>query len=151
MVGEKFSLDTLVFGLAILGYTGLGVCTVLHGLRKRTLAVSGLTALVVTAHVLGVWAHRFGWSLDEATQNGWRGFVLFHLAYLLIVLAPFLPKRSAMLTPLAFVIVSGGAIGAAFRYEVVAWLRMPVLLVACATLMGAGLAHYRTWRDQRAV
>jgi hypothetical protein len=144
------SLDTVVFALAISGYASLGLSTILYSLERGSRLVAWLTALVVASHVLGVWAHRFGWSLTQATENGWRGFFLFHLALLVIVTAPLLQRYASLLTHTGFVVVTGGALGAVFKYDFVFHLRLPVLLVACTTLIVAGIAHVRAWRERRA-
>jgi hypothetical protein len=139
-------LDTLVFSLALGAYASLGVAAVVHSRQGDAKTPARLTAVLVSGHVLGVWAHRFGWSLSEATENGWRGFFLFHLAYVLIVAAPFATCRARELTYAGFLIVSGGAVGAVFKYDVVTPFRYPVLLVAVSTLTLVARAHLGRWR-----
>jgi hypothetical protein len=109
--------------------------------------VAVVTALVVVCHVFGIWAHRFDWSLAEATKNGWRGFFLFHSALAMIVMAPFWRKKSSFLTHAAFVVVTGGALGAVFKYDFVAYLRLPVLGIAGTTLALAAVAHLGRRRE----
>jgi hypothetical protein len=128
--------ETIVFLGAFLAYTGLGISTTLtwRGVFDRRLALG--VALIVTAHVFGVWSHRYEWQFDQAVRNGYGGFLIFHTALIAINAALFTPDRiSVLLHRLAFVTVSMGAIGATFRYDVVAIYRVPVLFVLAMTLI----------------
>jgi len=128
--------ETIVFLGAFLAYTGLGISTTLtwRGVFDRRLALG--VALIVTAHVFGVWSHRYEWQFDQAVRNGYGGVLIFHTALIAINAALFTPDRiSVLLHRLAFVTVSMGAIGATFRYDVVAIYRVPVLFVLAMTLI----------------
>ena len=142
------TLDTLVFGLAITGYAALGLSAMALALGRGSRLLSALTALIVVSHVIGVWAHRFGWSLVEATKNGWRGFFLFHFALVAIVAAALIHRHASLFTHAGFVVVTGGAVGAVFKYDFVSHLRVPVLVVAGVTLAVVLFAYGRHWRGR---
>ena len=127
--------ESLIFLGAFLAYTGLGISNTLtwRGRFDRRLAV--FIAMIVTAHVYGVWSHRYDWQIDQATRNGYTGFLIFHTALIAINVAAVVNERAGIwLHRLAFTIVSMGAIGATFRYDVVAIYRIPVLFVFFLTL-----------------
>ena len=85
--------------------------------------------MIVTAHVFGVWLHRYAWEFDQAVHNGYGKFLIFQTALLAINASLFMQDRySVLLHRVVFAIVFMGAIGATFRYEVVAIYRVPVLL-----------------------
>lgn len=131
-------LDHLTFGLAFAGYLLLAADTLLRvaGREHRTLTV--VLALVVAAHVACVWGLRFEWQVERAVDGRLAGFVLFHGALLLIAVAPLTRGRAALgLLAAAFAIVSIGAIGAAFKYDVVAALQIPLLIACAATIASA--------------
>jgi hypothetical protein len=97
--------------------------------------------VVIVVHVLLVWV-RYEWRVAEAIRNGYLGFLLFHGALALIVASMFLADRTArILVWAAFATVSVGAIGAVWRYEVVAVYRAPVLLTAVAGAVGLARAY----------
>ena len=90
-----------------------------------------------------------------AVRNGYAGFFIFHSALLFIVTAPFVPPVICKpLIVLSFLIVSAGASGAVFRYEMVSIYRIPVLINA-----GLGLGYlvyslyrkYKLARDEKAL
>lgn len=126
--------ESLVFLGAFTAYTGLGLSVILgwRGTFDRRLAVA--VALIVTAHVFGVWSHRYEWQFDQAVRNGYGGFLLFHTALLMIDTAALTHERvSLWLHRIAFAVVTMGAVGATFRYDVVAIYRIPVLVVFVVT------------------
>jgi hypothetical protein len=89
------------------------------------------TAAVVVVHVALVWTVHYGGAFAQATRNGYAGFTLFHGALLAIVASVFLTDRIARRALIAaFAIVTIGALGAVFQYEIVAAYRLPV--AACA-------------------
>ncbi len=141
--------ETIVFLGAFLAYTGLGISTTLtwRGVFDRRLALG--VALIVTAHVFGVWSHRYEWQFEQAVRNGYGGFLLFHTALTAINAALFTPDRiSRVLHRVAFVVVSMGAVGATFRYDVVSVYRIPVLFVLVLTVLAAFMFWIRA--DPRA-
>ena len=93
----------------------------------------GLAVPVIVVHVAMVWSLRYEWQFSQATRNGYAGFLMFHAALLMIVTSLFLAERHALwLVRLAFLVVSAGALGAVFLYDVVAIYRVPVILFAAA-------------------
>lgn len=136
MVGEGTPAIFVTFLLAIIGYVGLTTVVVL-GLRGTVpVPLWRLVATVIVVHVFMVWTFRYGWSFDLAVRNGYAGFVVFHLALLLILLSTVVREPlSRRLGRVAFLMVSAGALGAAFRYDVVAMYRIPVIACAAAGIM----------------
>jgi hypothetical protein len=140
-------IDSIVFLGAFLAYTGLGISNTLtsRGVLDRRLAIA--VAVIVTLHVFGVWSHRYAWQFDQAVRNGYAGFLIFHSALIAIDAAAVTTDRiSVWLHRAAFLIVSMGAVGATFRYDVVAVYRIPVLFVLAMTL----LLSFRFIRRERA-
>jgi len=129
------AIEFITFLLAPIGYVGLCAnmgLTTQNRFNKKFLAMN---AAIIVIHVFMVWSFRYGWSFAQATRNGYVGFLLFHGALLMIVGSLFV--KTAMATRLiviAFLVVSAGALGAVFRYEVVSLYRIPVILIALAGL-----------------
>ena len=125
------AIEFITFLLAIIGYVGLAANTVLISQGKFHQGLITVAAMVIVIHVLMVWHFRYEWQFSEATRNGYVGFLLFHFSLLAIGGATIFPENQAKwLIILSFLIVSVGAIGATFRYEVVTIYRYPVLLIA---------------------
>jgi hypothetical protein len=138
------SIEFVTFLLAIIGYIGLGInlLTILRSRLKKPYMAA--TAIVILVHVFMVWAFRYGWEFSQATRNGYAGFLLFHSALLCIIISVFAGTETAnKLIIAAFLIVSAGAIGATFRYDVVALYRIPVLLIAGIGTAALGKAYYQ--------
>lgn len=115
----------------MIGYLGLTALAVLAANRRYSRQLTVLLALIILAHVFLVWAIRYDWQFTRATRHGYAGFLLFHGALLCLAGATALPPAWARaLLMVAYFIVSAGAIGATFRYEVVAVYRIPVLFLA---------------------
>lgn len=128
-------MDTLTFGLAFVAYALLGadVAARAWGVKRRTLTI--VLAVVLTSHVGLVWGHRFGGSVDAALAKGVAGFVIFHAAFAAILSAAVAREPWATrLLVAAFTVASVGAIGAAFKYDFVSGLRIPLLVVAGLTV-----------------
>jgi hypothetical protein len=146
------NIEFVTFLLAIIGYIGLGfnLFTIVRSqLKKPYLAA---TAIVILVHVFMVWAFRYGWAFSQATRNGYVGFLLFHGALLCIITSVFAGTEIAnKLVIAAFLIVSAGAIGATFRYEVVAIYRIPVLIIAAIGVTGLVKAYYDKRKLQHAL
>ena len=137
----------MTFALAFVAYVLLGVSVVLgvrgYVTRRYTMAA----ALVAATHVTLVWTLRYHGSLAAALDKGRAGFVIFHFALLLLIVATVMPQPlSAVLTWLAFPVVTSGAVGAAFKYDYVAGYRIPLLVTAGAAV-GLG---FLAWRKRRA-
>jgi hypothetical protein len=133
-------LEQLTFVLAMAGYAGLAATAVTAALHRLPIPFWRVVAAIIVAHVALVWAVRYEGSFAAATRNGYAGFLVFHAALGMIVLSVLAAERRArVLIFFAFAIVSAGALGAVFRYDVVAIYRVPVVLTAA--LGAAGLAR----------
>lgn len=133
-------LEFVTFLSAMLGYGGLAVVVLSVGYGHVPKLPLKVLACVIAIHVLLVWTFRYEWQLSQATRNGYTGFIIFHTALVLIGISTVLRGRAAMiLTNLAFLIVTVGAVGAVFRYEVVSIYRIPVVIFA--GLGGFGLVR----------
>lgn len=139
-------LEFVTFLLAPIGYAGLTLTAVKAARGAVPVILLRSIAVVIISHVILVWVVRYEGQLSEATRNGYVGFVLFHSTLLAILASVFVRERLARrFIVAAFGIVTVGALGAVFRYEVVAIYRVPVIV--CATLGIAGLA--RAYRLER--
>jgi hypothetical protein len=139
-------LEFITFLLAPIGYAGLTLTAVKAASGTVPRALLRGVAAVILGHVALVWVVRYGGQLSEATRHGYVGFVLFHSALLAIIASVFVGQQlSRRLIVGAFGVVTVGALGAVFMYDVVAIYRIPV--VVCALLGGAGLV--RAYRVQR--
>ncbi|MEM7164977.1 MAG: hypothetical protein AAF581_05895 [Planctomycetota bacterium] len=142
-LGTDSTAITITFVLAIIGYVGLVTTVIVSSLKTWPRRFWRGVVAVIAAHVAMVWHYRYGWSFDLSVRNGYFGFVLFHSALLMIVASAFAPQRIAQrLVIICFGIVTLGASGAVFRYDVVAIYRAPV---GMAALMGA-FVLWRSWR-----
>lgn len=140
-------LERITFLLAMAGYAGLTGTAALAALHRFPVRLWQCAALVICAHVALVWAVRYEWQLAAATRNGWLGFLVFHGALALILASLFVAQRAArVLVSLAFAIVSVGALGAVFRYEIVAIYRAPVIALALAGVVGLASGYLRAPR-----
>lgn len=127
--------DNITFGLALIGYALLAADAARRFVGRRSPILTMLTAGVVFAHVLCVWAFRFDWSFAAMWHKSVFGFLLFHSALLLITAAVLVRGRPRdRLVILAFAIVCAGAIPAPFRYEEIAMLRLPVPAIFVAAV-----------------
>lgn len=127
--------DSLTFGLAIVGFGMLAADAARRSRGRRSAAWTRATAAVVGAHVVCVWAFRFGWSLEVMQRKGIAVAVLFHGAFAALLTAAVVrePWRTTCVW-LAFAVVCLGALPAPFRYDEIAVLRLPVLAIAGAAV-----------------
>lgn len=140
-VGEGTTAIFVTFVLAMLGYIGLTGVVATSTLGRLPLRLWRVVAAVIVAHVLMVWHFRYGWHFALSVRNGYAGFALFHTALVLVVISTALEAtRAERLVQVVFGIVTLGALGAAFRYDVVAIYRIPVILCA---FVGAGSLAWR--------
>ena len=66
-------------------------------------------------------AFRYEWQFALAVRNGYAGVIMFHGALLLILISTISRERvTRLLTHVAFVAVTIGALVATFQYDVVA-------------------------------
>lgn len=129
-------VEHLTFALAMLGYLGLTIAAAMSG-RTFRFSLWRCTVPIIVLHVVLVWSVRYQWQWARATRNGYAGFLIFHTALLMIVISAFLNSRAAAkIVPIAYLVVTAGALGAVFRYDIVAVYRIPVILCA---LSGAGV------------
>ena len=140
-VGEGTLAIVVTFALAILGYIGVTAMVAVTSHGRLPLRVWRVIAGVIVVHVLMVWHFRYGWEFTLSVRNGYVGFALFHLALALILVSTAVGQRWAeILIHVVFVIVTAGALGATFRYDVVAIYQIPVIVCA---LVGAGNLVWR--------
>lgn len=136
-------MDFTTFGFALAAYALLGADVAARAWKRanRVLTI-GLVAVLVV-HVALVWGVRFRGSLDAALAKGLAGLVVFHVAFAAIVAAAFTRETwSTRLLVGAFPVATAGAIGAAFKYDYVAWTRIP-LIVICLSTVAATIAGWR--------
>lgn len=144
-------IETLTFALAMVGYAGLTATAIVSGWRRVLVPFWRVTAAVIILHVFLVWHARYEWQLAVATRNGYAGFVIFHAALAAVVASTLAPEpRRSHLVRAAFLVVTAGATGAVFRYEVVAVYRIPVLACATAGLAALAIAWWRGQDEGRA-
>ena len=123
---------TLTFALAIIGYIGL-TASVIDGFRRGKVSfwLWRPAGLIIVTHVIMVWAFRYQWEFGHSVRNGYFGFILFHTALLIILMSMLMSSTRARFPLLAaYLIVTAGALGASFRYEIVAMYRIQVILGA---------------------
>lgn len=129
------TIEFITFLLAFTGYIGLAMNATLVATDRHSRYYMIPVALIVAVHVLMVWWFRYDWQFAQATRNGYAGFLLFHTALLSIIASPAAGRIwSARMVLFSFLVVTMGATGAVFRYEVVAMYRYPVILVGITGL-----------------
>lgn len=133
--GIDLAVDSLTFSLAYAAYVLLCAAVL-----SRWKPVVWVLAAVALAHVYCVWHLRFHWSFAAATSRGYLGFALFHAALLSILVATAVAPWKIL--PFTLAVVTLGAVGAAFRYDFVAWLRWPVVAAAGATAVLLVRRHF---------
>ncbi len=133
----------------MVGYAGLALGVLFSAYHRWPAIAWKAVALIVILHVTLVWAYRYQWDWAQATRNGYVGMVIFHTALVLIASSALVKKQTAeTLARIAFVILTFGALGAVFRYQVVSLYRVPV--VVCALLGCWGLwTTYRPAQEPR--
>jgi hypothetical protein len=142
--------DALTFGLALLAYGLLAADAALRWRGRGTTALTLLAAATALAHVGCVWAFRFGWDARAAWGKSAAGFVIFHGALVLLLLAAAWPARRRTLVLAAFAVVTAGALPAPFRYPELASLRVPVVAIG-ALAAGSMAVAARQRRAARAI
>ena len=141
------TLENLTFLLAFLGYLGLSANLALNARGTFSRPAIALVAVIAVTHVYLVWAFRYDWQFAMAVRNGYAGFFIFHSALLAIVAAALAPPAICRpLIALTFLVVTVGASGAVFRYDVVSIYRVPVLINAGVGMAFLGFNQYRKFR-----
>lgn len=120
--------DALTFGLSLAAFALLALDASLRSRRRRSALLTRLVFAVAAAHIVCVWAFRFGWDAGAMWDKSPFAFVLFHGAAATLGLASVVrePRRSRCVLA-AFAIVCAGAVPAPFRYDDIAWMRAPVV------------------------
>jgi hypothetical protein len=138
------AMQRLTFLLAVIGYAGLTTTAVVATARRFPWRFWRPVVAIIVAHVLMVWAVRYGWSLAAATRNGYAGFLLFHGVLALIVGSFLVEDRVARrLVWTSFAMVTFGALFAVFNDDEVAIYRIPVILFAVAGVSGIATLRRR--------
>lgn len=136
-------MEVITFLLAMLGYAGLAVVVSAASFEVQAQHLRRGVTVAIVLHVLLVWLVRYEGQLSQATRNGWLGFILFHTTLLMLLGSHMVvPRLATLLLSGAFAITSAGALGAVFRYDVVASYRIPVIIAA---LIGNGFLTRRLW------
>ena len=144
MLGEGTVQIFITFLLAIIGYTGLAITLLLSLKRKIPFLFWRIVVAIILSHVIMVWAFRYNWEFSLAFRNGYVGFLLFHSALLMILISVFVKEQVAkILIIISFIVVTIGAVGAVFRYDVVVIYRVPILLCALAGSIGLLWSYFR--------
>jgi hypothetical protein len=135
-------LELVTFLLAPIGYAGLTLTALKAARGAVPVILLRAVAVVILSHVVLVWVVRYEGQLSEATRHGYVGFVLFHTTLVAIIAAVFVREHIARrLIVAAFCIVTVGALGAVFRYDVVSMYRVPVIVCAVAGIAGLVRAY----------
>jgi hypothetical protein len=144
MIGEGTKEIFITFLLAIIGYVGLTI-TLLFSFKRKVPAIFWrIVAVIIIAHVIMVWAYRYNWQFSLAIRNGYTGLIIFHSALLMILISAFVKENiTKILIQISFIVVTIGAVGAVFRYEIVEIYMIPVLLCAIAGSIGLLWDYFR--------
>lgn len=130
-------VEFLTFLLAPVGYAGLTFTAVMAARGRLPRSFWRAVMLVIITHVLLVWHVRYEWQLSEATREGTVGFLVFHAALAAIIASVVASDRVARVLIIgAFAVVTVGALGATFKFDVVEMYRIPVLAIAMAGIAG---------------
>jgi len=141
LADEKSAVIFITFLLAMIGYAGMTIVILLSLKNKIPFLLWHVVTTVVLTHVIMVWTYRYGWQFSYSVRNGYSGFIIFHTALLIILISNAARKKALFLIRLSFLIVTMGAVGASFRYEIVEIYRIPVILCA-ATGCGGLIWNY---------
>ena len=138
MLSEGINEIFITFFFAVIGYTGLTI-TLLLSLKKNIPHLFWrIVSLIILIHVFMVWSSRYDWQFSMSVRNGYSGFLIFHTALLMILLSNFVKENiEKTLIRISFIVVTTGAVGAVFKYDVVAVYKIPVLI--CAAVGSTGL------------
>ena len=115
----------------MIGYLGLTVSIIYSLKRNIPVLLWRIVASIIFIHVFMVWNFHYEWNFSMAVRNGFSGFLIFHSALLMIIISTVVKKAIAIiLIRIASVVVTVGAIGAVFRYDIVSIYKIPVLICA---------------------
>lgn len=145
MVGEGTTAIFITFLMAIVGYVGLTVVVVMTARDRAWLGLWRIVVGIIFAHVVMVWMFRYDWQFHLAVRNGYAGFLIFHLAVISIFISTFCNRDLGQtLIHVSFLIVTVGAVGASFRYDVVAVYR--VVVIGCGLMGGLSLIQFYVFK-----
>ena len=134
-------LESMTFALAAVGYLGLTASAVAMTHGRAPMRFFRFVVAIISLHVALVWHVRYGWSIAQATRNGYVGFVLFHSALAALVIAAVARGPiTRVLILMSFGLVTLGALGAVFMDEAAATWRVPIILSACLGVGGLAAA-----------
>ncbi len=137
MIGQGTTEIFITFLLAIIGYAGLTVTLILSLKNKPYMYFWRVISLIILIHVFMVWNYRYSFDFSLSVRNGYGGFILFHSSLIIILVSAFVKEKlSKTLIIISFFIVTSGAVGASFRYDVVAVYKIPVLVCAAIGFTG---------------
>jgi hypothetical protein len=152
MLGESTTEIFITFLLAIIGYAGLTVTLLISLKKKVPFLFWRFVAGIIFVHVIMVWVYRYNFHFSLSIRNGYTGFLIFHSALIMILLSTIVKEHiSKLLIIISFIVVTIGAVGATFRYEVVEVYRTPVLMFAVAGIGGLLLNSIKRVRKKRIV
>ena len=137
MINEEPTLTFIIFLLAIIGYAGMTSVVLLSLNKPIPILLWRIIVVIIFAHVLLIWVHRYQMQFEAAIRNGYSGFIIFHSALLIILISTVVKQNtSRLLVRISFIIISAGAIGATFKYDIVSIYKIPVLLLAISGMFG---------------
>jgi len=137
MVAEGTTVIFITFLLAIIGYAGLTITLLLSLKKKIPFLFWRIIAAIILIHVIMVWIYRYEWQFSLAVRNGYTGFIIFHAALMMILISAIVQERiTLILIRFSFIVVTMGAVGASFKYDVVAIYRLPVVICALVGIVG---------------
>jgi hypothetical protein len=120
----------------MIGYIGMTITVVLSLKGNIPILFWRLVSLVILLHVIMVWSFHYEWNFSMSVRNGYGGFLIFHSALMLIIVSNYLKETFAIiLIRISALIVTAGALGAVFRYDVVSIYKAPVLIRAALILL----------------
>jgi hypothetical protein len=120
----------------MIGYIGMTITVVLSLKGNIPILFWRLVSLVILLHVIMVWSFHYEWNFSMSVRNGYGGFLIFHSALMLIIVSNYLKETFAIiLIRISALIVTAGALGAVFRYDMVSVYKAPVLICAAMILL----------------
>jgi len=139
----KEALTFITFFLAITGYCGLTIAILFSLQEKIPIQFWRIVSAIILLHVIMVWSFHYEGNFFTAVRNGYSGFIIFHSALLMIIVSNFVKRKLAiLLVRISFIIVSIGAVGAVFRYDVVAVYKLPVIFFVLLVVVSVIRKYY---------
>ena len=143
MLSEGINEIFITFFFAVTGYIGLTITLLLSLKQNIPHLFWRIVSLIILIHVFMVWSYRYDWQFAVSVRNGYSGFLIFHTALLIILLSNFVQENIArILIKISFIVVTTGAVGAVFRYDVVEIYKVPVLIFAVVGSAGLFWSYF---------